>query len=589
MQTFKDMGIEKNILKAIEEIGFEVPTPIQEETIPVLLSSRRDVVAQAQTGTGKTAAFGLPIIQQSDADDMKIQTIILSPTRELCIQISDDLKKYSKYMKDIRVIPIYGGAGMEPQIKSLKRGGQIVVGTPGRVNDLIRRRKLNLSGIKWLVLDEADEMLNMGFKDDLDSILKEIPEKRQTLLFSATMPQEIRKIAKKYMSDAISISAGKENIGAENVEHEYYMVYAKDKYLALKRIVDMYPDIYAIVFCRTRNDTKNIADKLIGDGYNADALHGDMSQIQREIVMGRFRNRHLRILVATDVAARGLDVNDLTHIINYSLPDEPGIYIHRSGRTGRAGKKGVSISIIHKGEKGKLKIVEKKVGKNIEYKKLPDGRAICEAQLFGLIDKVKNVEINEAEIEQYLPEIYKKLDSLSREELIKKFVSVEFNRFLMYYSDAKILNQDINSNKNNAGMRFTRFRINVGAKNNLSATKLINLINEHTLIRNIEIGNIDIFEKYSFFEIDSEYENETLKSLERERFNGVRLNIEKSAEQVKNTQRGKRGKKGKSYSAKKSYSSSKNFDRAKRGGGNRDGKNYGRKNKRNSSDRGRRG
>jgi ATP-dependent RNA helicase DeaD len=428
MNSFIESGLKPEILTAIEAMGFINPTPIQQQTIPAILGSSNDLIALAQTGTGKTAAFGLPILTLADAGLTVPQALVLCPTRELCMQITSDLQKYAKDMNHLRSVAIYGGASIENQIKSLKKGCHFVVGTPGRVLDMIRRKALVLGNIRWLVLDEADEMLNMGFKEDLDTILSETPQKRQTLLFSATMPREIAEIASKYMQDPIEISVGKRNAGAENVRHEYYMVHARDRYLALKRIVDVSPSVYGIVFCRTRQETKDVADKLMQDGYNADALHGDLSQAQRDYVMNRFRIKNLQLLVATDVAARGLDVNDLTHIINYNLPDDLEVYIHRSGRTGRAGKSGVAVSIIHTRETGRIKDLERMTRKPFERKKVPGGKEICEKQLFNLVDRVENTEVD-PQIEQYLPVIYKKLEWLSREELIKHFVSVEFNRF----------------------------------------------------------------------------------------------------------------------------------------------------------------
>jgi len=423
MITFKETGLNQDILKALDELGFENPTPIQEKTIPHLLSEEQDLIGFAQTGTGKTAAFGLPVIQKIDTDSKKTQAIILSPTRELCVQIAKDLDNYSKYTKGLSVAAVYGGASIDQQVRSLNKGAQIVVGTPGRTLDLIKRKKLKLSTVRFLILDEADEMLTMGFKDDLDAILEGTPDDKQTLLFSATMPKEIAAIAKKYMKDAIEISAGKKNIGAENVNHVYYMVNARDRYLALKRIADINPKIYGIVFCRTRRETKEVAEKLMADGYNADALHGDLSQAQRDYVMNRFRVKNLQLLVATDVAARGLDVTDLSHIINYNLPDDLEVYIHRSGRTGRAGKKGVCLTIIHSRETGKIKMIQKKVGKPFEHAPVPSGKEICGKQLYNLIDKIEKIEVDNSQIDQFLPEIYKKLEWLSREDLIKHFVS----------------------------------------------------------------------------------------------------------------------------------------------------------------------
>ncbi len=440
MSTFETFGLNTEILKAISELGFETPTAIQEKTIPHLLQSKQDLIALAQTGTGKTAAFGLPIIQQTDLISPKTQTLVLCPTRELCIQITSDFAKYAKYMTNLNIVSVYGGASSENQIRALDRGAQIVVGTPGRVMDLMNRKKLKIKNIKWLVLDEADEMLNMGFKDDIDTILSETPQERQTLLFSATMPHEVARIAENFMNEPIEITAGKRNIGAENIEHIYYTVNERDRYLALKRIADINPNIYGIVFCRTKMETKQVADNLIGDGYNADALHGDLSQAQRDYVMNRFRSTHLQLLVATDVAARGLDVNDISHIINYNLPSDSEIYIHRSGRTARAGKSGVSISIVTPNEIGRIREIERLISKKMEKKPVPIGRDICEKQLFNMIDKIENVVVDNSQIEKYLPPIYEKLETLSREDLIKHFVSAEFNRFLEYYKNAPDIN-----------------------------------------------------------------------------------------------------------------------------------------------------
>ena len=481
MNKFNDLNLNDKILSAIKDLGFVEPTPIQEKVIPVLLDTDNDLIGLAQTGTGKTAAFGLPMIQNCSLDNNEIQGLILSPTRELCIQIAKDLVNFTKYYKGFQVTAVYGGSSIEVQIKELKRGAKLVVGTPGRTLDLIKRKKLNVSSIRTLVLDEADEMLNMGFKEDLNAILEKTPKEKQTLLFSATMPEEIKRISKKYLTDPIEISTGVKNNAAENVRHVYYEVHARDRYEALKRIADINPKIYGIVFCRTRRETKEIADKLIQDGYNADALHGDLSQAQRDSVMNKFRKKHLQLLVATDVAARGLDVNDLTHVINFNLPDENEVYVHRSGRTGRAGKSGISLSILHMREKHKLRAVEKIVGRSFEKQQVPTGKEICAKQLYNLVDKVENVEIDDSQIAPFMDVIYKKLEWLDREELIKKFVSVEFNRFLAYYRGAKDLNsfekeKDRPKKKKERKSRqdgvpekgFTRFFINVGSSSNLN-------------------------------------------------------------------------------------------------------------------------
>ena len=525
MSNFTDFGLNDNIIKAIEELGFETPTPIQERTIPAIMASDTDIVALAQTGTGKTAGFGLPILQNIDTENHEVQCLILCPTRELCLQIANDLGKFAKYMEDVRITAVYGGANITPQIKELKSGPQIVVGTPGRVLDTIKRSALKINHIKQLVLDEADEMLNMGFQEDLDSILSTTPAEKQTLLFSATMPDGVREIAMNYMHNAEEIAVGKRNSGAENVRHEYYMVKAADRYLALKRLADINPNIYGIVFCRTRSETKEVADKLIQDGYNADALHGDLSQPQRDSVMNRFRNKSLQLLIATDVAARGLDVNDLTHVINYNLPDDPEVYIHRSGRTGRAGKTGVAMTIIHSRETRKIKNLEKLVGKPFEAKKVPNGAEICEKRLYSVLDKLERVEVNEEEIAAYLPMAIKKLSWLDKDELIKRFVSLEFNRFIDYYKGAEDLNVEPSQGKgrNDGEDRegresrkerkerkqqrnsedYTRFHINVGTKRGLSVPRLLGMINDATRDKSIDIGRIDLQRNFSFFEIEN--------------------------------------------------------------------------------------
>ncbi len=445
IEKFDEAGLNPDILKAIEKMGFVEPTPIQAQTLPFMLNEEQDLIAMAQTGTGKTAAFGLPLIQLTDSDNRFVQNLILCPTRELAMQITSDLEKFTKFMPEIKSLAVYGGTSIDTQIRALKRGVHFVVGTPGRTLDLIKRKVLKVENIKYLVLDEADEMLNMGFKDELDGILEGTPKDKRTFLFSATMPKGIAAIAKNYMSVSQKISVGSQNEGAKNVKHEYYQVSARDRFEVLKRIADVNPNIYCIVFCRTRAETKDVADKMMQSGYNADALHGDLSQAQRTFVMDRFRSKNLQILVATDVAARGLDVTNLSHIINYNLPDDLEVYIHRSGRTGRAGNKGISVAIIHSRENRKIRDLEKMATINFEKKPVPNGRQICEKQLFNLIDKIENVDVDESEIEDFLPSIYKKLEWLSREDLIKKMVSIEFNRFLTYYKNSRDLNIPDNS------------------------------------------------------------------------------------------------------------------------------------------------
>jgi len=548
--SFENYGLSEDILAAIKELDFNTPTPIQEKVIPHLLETKQDLVGLAQTGTGKTAAFGLPILQQINTSDNHTQCIILSPTRELCVQIAKDMANYAKYIPEIRIVAVYGGASIENQIRDLKKGSHIIAGTPGRVLDLIKRKILKIDKISFLVLDEADEMLNMGFKEDIDSILDTTPKNKQTLLFSATMPPEIMKIAENYMNDPIEISVGQKNSGVENVEHFYYLVNAKNRYLALKRIADINPDVYGIVFCRTRKETQDIADKLIEDGYNADALHGDLSQALRDHVMQKFRNGHLQLLVATDVAARGLDVNDLTHIINYNLPDEREVYIHRSGRTGRAGKKGVSVSIIHSKEIHKIREIEKSLKRPISRKQVPGGKEICMKQLMNMIDKIERIENIDDQIQDFLPLIIKKLSWIDRDELIKRFVSVEFNRFLTYYKNAPDLNINEKSDRNNSGSyrsdgkrernrgnsNFTKFFLTLGEKDGLTKLKLMELINNNDSIAGAEIGKIEILAGYTFFEMESAMEDLVIKAFNNKRYAGKRLKIEIKNGNVRNKQ-----------------------------------------------------
>lgn len=540
MKTFEELGVNEAIITAIEEQGFEHPMPVQEQVIPHLLNNLEgDILALAQTGTGKTAAFGLPIVQNVDTKSKKIQYLIITPTRELCLQIADDITGYAKYTKGVKIAAVFGGASMDRQIKMIKKGAQIVSATPGRLLDLINRGVINLSKLKTVVLDEADEMLNMGFREDLEEILKITPDEKGTLLFSATMPKEIRRIADNYMKNPIEVTIGKKNVGAETVNHICYMVQARDRYNALKRIVDYHPEIYGIVFCRTRKETQEVAELLIRDGYNADSLHGDLSQQQRDKVMNSFRIKHTRLLVATDVAARGLDIDLLTHIINYNLPDELEIYVHRSGRTGRAGKLGTSIVIANLREKGKLQHIEKMINKNFEYLPVPSGKNICEKQLFHVIDRIEKVEVDYSQIEQFLPMINKKLEWLDREELIKKFVSVEFNRFLEYYKNAPDLNVPNEKRKASRKERiasvsdFTRMFINLGKTDDLTPPQLIGMINDFTNIRNIEIGAIEILKNFSFFEVDSVYTDVVLKSFTGKVRKKREINVE-VAEKKKN-------------------------------------------------------
>lgn len=526
--TFKELNLRAEILSAVEELGYEQPMPVQEQVIPYMLTEVSDLVALAQTGTGKTAAFGLPILNMIDVKRRDVQALVLAPTRELCIQICNDLKGYSKNMSDVHIVPVYGGEDIRKQLKELDRTPQIIVATPGRLIDLTERGKIQLGNINYLVFDEADEMLNMGFKEDIETILKETPDTRRTLLFSATMPAEIQRIARQYMHDYKEITMGVRNSGTENVEHIYYVSQARQRYLVLKRIVDLNPDIYGIVFCRTRQETKEVADKLMHDGYNADALHGDLSQPQRDSVMQKFRIRNVQLLVATDVAARGLDVSDLTHVINYNLPDDVEIYTHRSGRTGRANKTGISVSIIHSKEKFKIKDIERMLKRKFEQRQIPNGLEVCKKQLFYQIDKMQNVEVNEEQIEPYMAQIMNQLEYLSKEELLKRFVSLEFNRFLDYYKNASDLNIPEHSSRerdgrsdrdgNERGNRQSksgervRLKINLGTKEGMSPRRILGIINDVTDDKTINIGGIEITNKFTFFDVFEDQKDKVLNS-----------------------------------------------------------------------------
>lgn len=538
MKTFEELGVSPEIRKAIEELGYENPMPVQEEVIPYLLGNGNDVVALAQTGTGKTAAFGLPLIQKIDVKNCVPQALVLCPTRELCLQIAGDLTDYSKYITDLKILPVYGGSSIDSQIRSLKRGVHIIVATPGRLIDLMERKVAQLATIRDVVMDEADEMLNMGFTDSINAILENIPQDRNTLMFSATMSPEIARIAKTYLHEAKEITIGTKNEGSKNVNHVAYIVHAKDKYLALKRVVDFYPQIYGIVFCRTRKETQEIADKLIQDGYNADSLHGELSQAQRDLVMQKFRQRHLQLLVATDVAARGLDVNDLTHVINYGLPDDTESYTHRSGRTGRAGKTGISIAIINLREKGRMKDIERIIKKKFEVSVLPSGQEICQQQLIKVIDDIEKVKVNEEEIETFLPGIYRKLDWLDKEDLIKRVVSLEFNRFLDYYKNAPEIEQPKANEKKSeakesrkgdkekvgrkAEKGYTRLFLNLGKTDGFYTNQIIDLVNRNLRKERIQIGRIDLMQNFSFFEVIQEQAPQVLKALNKVVLSGGR-------------------------------------------------------------------
>jgi len=564
MKTFEELGVSPEIRRAIEEMGYEQPMPVQEEVIPYLLGENNDVVALAQTGTGKTAAFGLPLIQKINVKEQIPQSLILCPTRELCLQIAGDLNDYSKYVDGLRVLPVYGGSSIESQIRALKRGVHIIVATPGRLLDLMERKTVSLATIQNVVMDEADEMLNMGFTDSINAILADVPQERNTLLFSATMSPEIARISKNYLRNAKEITIGRKNEGTANVNHVVYCVHAKDKYAALKRIVDYYPQIYAIIFCRTRKETQEIADKLMQEGYNADSLHGELSQAQRDAVMQKFRIRNLQLLVATDVAARGLDVDDLTHVINYGLPDDTESYTHRSGRTGRAGKTGTSIAIINLREKGKMREIERIIGKKFVAGEMPTGKQICEKQLLKVIDELEKVKVNEEDIADFMPDIYRKLDWLSKEDLIKRMVSHEFNRFLDYYRDREEIeianngsDRDSKSGKRGAkggGSRkaepgFTRMFINLGKMDNFFPNELISLLNKNTRGR-IELGRIDLMQKFSFFEVEEKEAGTVLKALNRANWNGRKVSVEIAGEEGKEAPKGKEKNKENGYGKK---------------------------------------
>ena len=547
MKTFEEIGVRPDVLRAISELGYVEPMPVQEEVIPYLLGRNNDVVALAQTGTGKTAAYGLPLIQKTDVGRCEPQSLILCPTRELCLQIAGDLNDYSKYVTGLRVLPVYGGSSIESQIRALRHGVHIIVATPGRLLDLLRRNTVSLTAVSNVVLDEADEMLDMGFSDDLDAILAEVPEERNTLLFSATMSREIARIAQNYLRNAREITIGRRNEGTANVHHVVFCVHAKDKYAALKRIVDFYPQIYAIIFCRTRQETREVAEKLMQEGYNADALHGDLSQAQRDQVMQKFRIRNLQLLVATDVAARGLDVDDLTHVINYGLPDEAEVYTHRSGRTGRAGKTGTSIAIINLRERGRVKEIERNIGKTFEQRRLPTAEQICQQQLLKTVDDLEKVKVNEEEIAAFMPDIYRKLDWLSKEDLIKRMVSHEFNRFAEYYHGREEVETVFEvgkrkeaQGKGERGQRrraddadghrqvepgYTRLFINVGKKDGFGPGDLMSLLNQHTRHR-VRMGRIDLLPKFSFFEVEEGEARTVIKALGRAMWNGRRVNVE---------------------------------------------------------------
>lgn len=553
LKTFKDLGVAPDLLKAIEELGFEHPMPIQEMVIPHLLDKEGDVIGLAQTGTGKTAAFGLPVLQRIDIKLNAPQALIIAPTRELCLQIAGDLADFSKYIDGLKVLPVYGGSSIESQIRALKNGVQVIVATPGRLIDLIKRGVVKLEHVHTVILDEADEMLNMGFLDDINEILSHVPDDRKMLMFSATMPKEIAGIAKRFMHNPVEFVAGNKNEGTKNVKHIYYMVKANDKYLALKRVVDNSPNIYGIVFCRTKKETQEVADKLVADGYNADCLHGDLSQAQRDLAMKKFHDHVTQLLVATDVAARGLDVNDLTHVINFGLPDDVAVYTHRSGRTGRANKTGVSIAIIHSREKGKIRQIEKILGREFEYRKVPTPEHIIEKQLYNLADRLERVQVNEAEIGKYINGVRKKLEWLSEEDLLKRVLSLEFNRLLAYYQhmpdidlDAadvhkrgdrdgkrgKRSNRDSDSDKRSRGSEkgYERLKLNIGKSSGFFPGNLMDLINKNVAGRKPDIGRIDLTPDTTYFDVRKEDARRVLDALRHTEFFGDKIHAEKAGD-----------------------------------------------------------
>lgn len=541
------MGLSPEILHGLNDLKFETPTPIQSQAIPTILNSHSDLIGFAQTGTGKTAAFSLPILEQVDPDQRRVQSIILCPTRELCMQITKDINHFAKYLPKIKTVAVYGGSSSYLQVKKLKDGAQIVVGTPGRVKDLVNRGKLMLNEIHWLVLDEADEMLNKGFKEDLEAILDETPEEKQTLLFAATMSPWIKKVVEQRMHNPKEVRVAAQNQGAENVEHKYVTVHARDRYAALRRLLDVNPDVYGIVFCRTRRETREVADKLITHNYSAQAIHGDISQDERSETMARFREKKIQILVATDVAARGIDVNDLTHVINYELPDSPETYVHRSGRTGRAGKTGISMTIIHMKERGKLKRIESVMRKSFTEVDVPTGKAICEAQLMSLVRKLKTTEVDQEKLAPYLSAIYEELEGLTYDELIQHFVSVEFNRFLKDYANVKDIStqrgrhgkhggqqrrhqggprkryergggRDKRNRRSYGNIELRAYQVNFGKKDKFTPKALFGMINKNPSLKGIEIGGIQINPGYTQFEADASYHKKIMRGLGREKY-----------------------------------------------------------------------
>lgn len=550
--TFQDLGLRPEILKAISEIGYETPTPIQEQAIPELLQDWRDLVGLAQTGTGKTAAFGLPLIDITKFEENIVQGLVIAPTRELCLQISNDLKAYTKYIDNAKIATIYGGASIDKQAREVKRGAQIVVATPGRLKDMIKRKLVNLNSVEIVVLDEADEMLNMGFKEDIDAILDTTPDHRNVWLFSATMPKEVAKIAKTYMTDPFEITVGTKNSSAKNIKHVYYTIKERDRYYALKRILDFNPNIYGVIFCRTKRLTQDVADKLMHDGYNAEPLHGDLSQSQRDAVMNKFRKKTLQILVATDVAARGIDVNDITHVINYNLPEDNEVYTHRSGRTGRAGKFGVSIAFITGKEFYKIKSIQKQIQKDFEEGVIPSGAEVCREQLYALIDNVKSVEVKEEDISEYLPAIFDQLEDFSKEDIIKRFVSAEFNHLLEYYEKSFDLNYKVSKeDKEKNGSRRDRgrsrnlrddnqqrFYVNKGTAIGLNKGALLRIVCQNSGLKSAEVGRIDLFKEFTFFNVNKDHAKKVFDGMKSAEFDGHVMKIEFAGEKGGGKSRG---------------------------------------------------
>ena len=562
---FSELPLNPNILKGIDALGFISPTPVQQESIPLLIRENRDLIGLAQTGTGKTAAFGLPMIHKIDVNKKIIQGLVIAPTRELCVQISNDFKDYSTFIKGLSVATIYGGASMDKQSKEIRSGAQIVVATPGRLMDMIKRKMIKINHVSYVVLDEADEMLNMGFKEDIDGILSHTPDEKSTWLFSATMPRDVEKISKSYMNDPLEITVGNKNVGAKNIHHIYYNVPERDRYKAVKRILDFNPNIYGLIFCRTRRTTQDVADKLLKEGYNAAPLHGDLSQMQRDKAMDKFRDKTLQILVATDVAARGIDVNDISHVINYHLPDEVESYTHRSGRTARAGKKGVSIAIISNKDQNKVFQIEKKIKIKFDEGKLPSGKEICEQQLVGYVEKIKSVKINQDEISELIPSIINSFEEYSKEELIKRMIGIEFNQLLKYYENSRDIVNDRGSIgpkvKNNDHQRFF---INLGLNKGLNKGGLLRLICSNTNIDSKSIGALDLFNEFSFFEVDKKLSNEIIGNLKDKEYDGKTFVVEIASKEGSKSRSRKRGRgrdRGKNRDRSRNRDRVKNRDR----------------------------